>query len=53
MLTTDPSEHIPLSVSGSRSMHPIVEALVDACEQVGIRRNDDHNGAEQEGAGRF
>ena len=43
----------PLSVSESRSMHPIVEAFVDACEQVGIPRNDDLNGAAQEGAGRF
>src|SRR4051812_37085146 len=43
----------PLSVSESRSMHPVVEAFVDACEQVGIPRNDDLNGATQEGAGRF
>jgi choline dehydrogenase len=43
----------PLSVSESRSMHPIVEAFVDACEQVGIPRNEDLNGATQEGAGRF
>src|SRR4029079_18128856 len=43
----------PPSVSESRSMHPIVEAFVDACEQVGIPRNDDLNGATQEGAGRF
>jgi choline dehydrogenase-like flavoprotein len=43
----------PLTVSESRSMHPIVEAFVEACEQVGIPRNDDLNGAVQEGAGRF
>jgi choline dehydrogenase len=43
----------PLSVCASRSMHPVVEAFVEACEQVGIPRNDDHNGATQEGAGRF
>jgi choline dehydrogenase len=43
----------PLSVSESRSMHPVIEAFVDACEQVGIPRNDDLNGATQEGAGRF
>ena len=43
----------PLAVSESRSMHPIVEAFVDACEQVGIPRNEDLNGATQEGAGRF
>jgi choline dehydrogenase len=43
----------PLSVSDSRSMHPIVEDFVAACEEVGIPRNDDLNGATQEGAGRF
>src|SRR3954454_10368068 len=43
----------PLSVSESRSMHPIVEAFVEACEEVGIPPNDDLNGATQEGAGRF
>jgi choline dehydrogenase len=43
----------PLAVSESRSMHPIVEAFVEACEEVGIPRNDDLNGATQEGAGRF
>jgi len=43
----------PLAVSESRSMHPIVEAFVEACEQVGIPRNEDLNGATQEGAGRF
>ncbi|HZC28249.1 MAG TPA: GMC family oxidoreductase N-terminal domain-containing protein [Gaiellaceae bacterium] len=43
----------PLTVSESRSMHPVVEAFVEACESVGIPRNDDFNGAAQEGAGRF
>jgi choline dehydrogenase len=43
----------PLAVSESRSMHPIVESFVEACEQVGIPRNEDLNGATQEGAGRF
>jgi choline dehydrogenase len=43
----------PLSVSESRSMHPVVEAFVEACEQVGISPNGDLNGATQEGAGRF
>jgi choline dehydrogenase len=43
----------PLAVSESRSMHPVVEAFVEACEQVGIPRNDDFCGATQEGAGRF
>ena len=43
----------PLTVSDSRSMHPIVEAFVEACGQVGIPPNTDFNGATQEGAGRF
>ena len=43
----------PLTVSESRSMHPVVESFVEACESVGIPRNDDFNGAVQEGAGRF
>jgi choline dehydrogenase len=43
----------PLTVSESRSMHPVVEAFVEACEAVGVPRNDDFNGAVQEGAGRY
>jgi choline dehydrogenase len=33
--------------------HPLCEALFEACEAVGIPRNDDFNGAVQEGAGYF
>jgi choline dehydrogenase-like flavoprotein len=43
----------PLSVSESRSMHPIVEAWVEAAGQAGIPHNDDLNGATQDGAGRY
>ena len=43
----------PLSVSESRSMHPIVEAWVQAAGQAGIPHNDDLNGATQDGAGRY
>jgi choline dehydrogenase len=43
----------PLSVSESRSMHPVVEAWVEAAGQAGIPPNDDLNGATQDGAGRF
>jgi choline dehydrogenase len=43
----------PLSVSESRSMHPVVEAWIEACGQVGIPHNEDLCGATQEGAGRF
>ena len=43
----------PLSVSESRSMHPVVEAWVEAAGQAGIPHNDDLNGAGQDGAGRY
>jgi choline dehydrogenase len=43
----------PLSVSESRSMHPVVEAWVEAAGQAGIPHNEDLNGATQDGAGRF
>jgi choline dehydrogenase len=43
----------PLSVSESRSMHPVVEAWVEAAGQAGIPHNEDVNGATQDGAGRY
>ena len=43
----------PLSVSESRSMHPLVDAMIDAAAQAGHERNPDFNGARQEGVGRF
>jgi choline dehydrogenase-like flavoprotein len=43
----------PLSVSDSRSMHPVIEAWVQAAGQAGIPHNDDLNGATQDGAGRY
>jgi choline dehydrogenase len=43
----------PLSVSDSRSMHPVVDAWIEAAGQVGIPYNEDLCGAEQDGAGRF
>ena len=43
----------PLSVSDSRSMHPVVETWIEAAGQAGIAHNDDLNGATQEGAGRY
>ncbi|WP_426434538.1 GMC family oxidoreductase [Bradyrhizobium genosp. P] len=52
----DPTYHGhfgPLSVQDSRSVHPLVEQLIEAALQSGYRRNDDFNGAEQLGGGRF
>ncbi len=33
--------------------HPLCEAMIESCEALGIPRNDDFNGARQEGAGYF
>ena len=43
----------PLSVSDMRARRKICDALIDAAEEIGIPRNDDFNGAKQEGAGYF
>ena len=43
----------PLAVQDSRSMHPLVDHLLDAAVSAGYRSNDDFNGASQMGAGRY
>jgi choline dehydrogenase len=43
----------PLSVSNVSEPHPLCEAFIEAAEQGGFPRNDDFNGASQEGAGYF
>ncbi len=43
----------PLTVSDSRSMHPLVDRFVEAGIEAGYRRNDDFNGASQLGVGRY
>jgi choline dehydrogenase-like flavoprotein len=43
----------PLQVAEQRTPRPISHAFVDAAAEVQIRRNDDFNGPEQEGAGLF
>jgi choline dehydrogenase len=43
----------PLSVSDSRSMHPLVDTMLEAARQAGHEHNPDFNGARQEGVGRF
>jgi choline dehydrogenase-like flavoprotein len=43
----------PLSVSDGRSRHPYAAAMIEAAASAGIGRNDDHNGARQEGVGWF
>lgn len=42
-----------LSVSLIRAKSDIAEAFIDAAVEMGVPRNDDYNGAEQEGAGYF
>ena len=39
----------PLNVSDVTQTHEVSDAVVDACEQAGIPRNADINGADQEG----
>jgi choline dehydrogenase len=43
----------PLGVSDLRDRHPLVEAYVEAALQCGYPRNDDFNGAVQDGAGYY
>jgi choline dehydrogenase len=43
----------PLPVSEERSHNKISHAFVDAGEQAGLARNDDFNGAEQDGVGMY
>jgi len=41
----------PLGVSDLRDRHPLAQAYVEAAQQCGYPRNDDFNGAGQEGVG--
>ena len=43
----------PLAVSDVCEPHPLCEAFIEAAQRAGIARNDDFNGASQEGAGYF
>jgi choline dehydrogenase len=43
----------PLAVQDGRSMHPLVDHLIEAGVRSGYRPNDDFNGASQLGIGRF
>ena len=43
----------PLAVSDPREPHELCDAFIAACGQAGLPRNDDFNGATQEGAGYF
>ena len=43
----------PLGVSDVRDQHPLAAAFIAAAQQCGYPRNDDFNGAAQEGAGYY
>jgi choline dehydrogenase len=43
----------PLSVQDQVEPHEVCDAFIKACQETGIPRNDDFNGASQEGAGYF
>jgi choline dehydrogenase len=43
----------PLHVNDLRIDHPLNPLLLEACANAGLKRNDDVNGAEQEGVGRM
>jgi len=43
----------PLRVSDGRSLHPLVDTMLEAARQAGHESNPDFNGARQEGVGRF
>ncbi len=43
----------PLNVADLRDPNPLSRAFVQACQQVGLPLNDDHNGARQEGFGLY
>lgn len=43
----------PLNVAEGRYQNPLSKAFVEAACQAGLPRNDDFNGAEQEGAGYY
>jgi choline dehydrogenase len=43
----------PLSVSEDRAPNPITDAFLEACGQAGLPANEDFNGPEQDGFGRY
>ncbi len=43
----------PMRVAESRSMHPLVDTMLEAARMAGHEHNPDFNGARQEGVGRF
>jgi choline dehydrogenase len=43
----------PVHISKIKKKHPLVEAFIESAGRFGIPRNDDFNGAQQEGAGYY
>jgi choline dehydrogenase len=46
-------QHGPLHVQDGRSNHPLMDNIIEAAVQAGYPRNDDFNGFEQDGFGRW
>lgn len=45
--------HGPLKVSNIAERHPLIEAFIAGAQALGVPRNEDFNGAQQEGAGYY
>ncbi|HEV7821154.1 MAG TPA: GMC family oxidoreductase N-terminal domain-containing protein, partial [Burkholderiales bacterium] len=43
----------PLACSDIRERHPLMDAIIDGAQELGVPRNDDFNGEQQEGAGYY
>ena len=43
----------PLACSDIEERHPLMDAIIDAAAELGMPRNNDFNGAQQEGAGYY
>jgi len=43
----------PLAVSDIAARHELIEAFIGGAQEIGVPRNDDFNGASQEGAGYY
>lgn len=43
----------PLNISDVTQKHPVSDDVIEACVQAGLPRNNDVNGADQEGAGYY
>jgi choline dehydrogenase len=45
--------HGPVTVTSIKAKHPLIESVIAAAGKLGVPRNDDFNGARQEGVGYY